>query len=130
MADLEDFVGTPNIASIQDVGERCYQQEMYEAAKILFNNVSNFGMLASTLVHLKEYQAAVDAARKANSTKSWKEVCFSCVNGSEFKLAQICGLHIIVHADELDELIQYYESRGYFEVRPYQTMGGVINFLS
>lgn len=42
---------------------------MFEAAKILFNNVSNWARLASTLVNLKEYQAAVDCARKANSTK-------------------------------------------------------------
>ncbi len=49
---------------------------MYEAAKLLYNNVSNFGRLASTLVHLGEYQAAVDGARKANSTRTWKEVWF------------------------------------------------------
>lgn len=49
---------------------------MYEAAKLLYNNVSNFGRLASTLVHLGEYQAAVDGARKANSTRTWKEVHF------------------------------------------------------
>jgi hypothetical protein len=47
---------------------------MYDAAKILYNNISNFAKLASTLVHLGEYQAAVDGARKANSTKTWKEV--------------------------------------------------------
>ena len=28
---------------------------MYEAAKLLYNNVSNFAKLASTLVHLGEY---------------------------------------------------------------------------
>lgn len=27
----------------------------------------------------------------------------------------MCGLNIVVHADELDDLIKYYESRGYFE---------------
>ena len=46
---------------------------MYEAAKLLYNNVSNFAKLAITLVHLKEYQGAVDSARKANSTRTWKE---------------------------------------------------------
>lgn len=51
---------------------------MYEAAKLLYNNVSNFAKLASTLVHLGEYQAAVDGARKANSTKTWKEVGVIC----------------------------------------------------
>ena len=39
---------------------------MFEAAKLLYNNVSNFAKLAITLVHLKEYQGAVDSARKAN----------------------------------------------------------------
>merc|ERR1711981_1123455 len=63
----------------------------------------------------KEYQGAVDGARKANSTRTWKEVCFACVDNSEFRLAQMCGLHIVVHADELEDLITYYQDRGYFE---------------
>jgi len=31
------------------------------------------------------------------------------VDGKEFRLAQMCGLHIVVHADELEELINYYQ---------------------
>lgn len=27
----------------------------------------------------------------------------------------MCGLHIVVHADELEELINYYQDRGFFE---------------
>ena len=27
----------------------------------------------------------------------------------------MCGLHIVVHADELEELINYFQDRGYFE---------------
>ena len=27
----------------------------------------------------------------------------------------MCGLHIVVHADELEELINYYQNRGHFE---------------
>ena len=46
---------------------------MYEAAKLLFN-IFNFARLASALVHLEEFQAAVDSARKANSNRTWKEV--------------------------------------------------------
>ncbi|XP_033115342.1 clathrin heavy chain 1 isoform X2 [Anneissia japonica] len=115
LADLEEFISGPNHAQIQQVGDRCYNEKMFEAAKLLYNNVSNFARLASTLVHLGEYQAAVDGARKANSTRTWKEVCFACVDGEEFRLAQMCGLHIVVHADELEELINYYQDRGYFE---------------
>ena len=42
------------------------------------------------------------------------QVCFSCVDATEFRLAQVCGLHIVVHADELDDLINYYLMCGHF----------------
>ncbi|CAG0882402.1 unnamed protein product [Darwinula stevensoni] len=115
LADLEDFIAGPNHADIQRIGDRCFEDKMYEAAKLLYNNVSNFARLAITLVHLKEFQGAVDSARKANSTRTWKEVCFACVEAGEFRLAQMCGLHIVVHADELEELINFYVCRGFFE---------------
>lgn len=115
LADMEEFISGPNHANITQVADRCFDNKMYEAAKLLYNNVSNYARLAITLVHLGEYQGAVDGARKANSTKTWKEVCFACVDNEEFRLAQMCGLHIVVHADELEELINYYQDRGYFE---------------
>jgi clathrin heavy chain len=115
LAKLEDFISTPNVAQIQVVGDRCFAAEMYEAAKILFINIANYGRLAEALVQLGQFQAAVDSAKKAMSPRTWKFVNFACVDAQEFKLAQQCGLHIIVHADELDELIPKYENLGYFE---------------
>lgn len=115
LADLEELISGPNLAQVQQVGDRCFDAGMFEAAKLLYNNISNFNMLARTLVRLGEYQAAVDSARKANNTKTWKEVCYACVDQGEYRLAQICGLHIVVHADELEELIQFYLSRGRFD---------------
>ncbi|KAL1226435.1 Clathrin heavy chain [Trichinella spiralis] len=115
LAEMEDFVTGPNHAQILQVGERCFDEGMYDASKILFNNVSNFAKLAITMVRLGEYNGSVDAARKANSTKTWKEVCYACVDAEQFQLAQTCGLHIVVHAEELEELNTYYQQRGYFE---------------
>merc|ERR1719174_2011591 len=114
-ASLEEFISAPNVGRIQDVAERCYGEAMYEAAKILFNSISNFARLATCLMHLGQHQAAVDAARKANSTRTWKEVNLSCVEHKEFRLAQICALHIIVNPDELEELIASYEKHGHFD---------------
>ncbi|KAJ3191643.1 hypothetical protein HK101_007526, partial [Irineochytrium annulatum] len=115
LADLEEFISGPNIAQIGNIGERCFTAKMYEAAKLLFTSVSNWARLASTLVYLGEYQAAVDCARKANSTKVWKEVNTACIDNGEFRLAQICALHLIIHAEELEELVRVYESRGHFD---------------
>lgn len=39
----------------------------------------------------------------------------ACVENREFRLAQICGLHLVVHAEELEEIIRLYELNGFFD---------------
>ena len=115
LGQLEEFiVSTPGI-NLQSVGDRCFDEGIYEASKIIFTSLSNWGRLASTLVMLKQYQSAVEASRKANSSKTWKEVCFACVEQEEYRLAQLCGLSIIVNADDLEDVSDFYQSRGKFE---------------
>jgi clathrin heavy chain len=69
LADLEEFIASPNIAQIQQVGDRCFDAHMFEPAKVLFSSISNHARLATTLVYLGDYQGAVDCARKASNTK-------------------------------------------------------------
>ena len=114
-AQMEEFISAPNVARIQDIAERCFSEQMYEAAKILFSSIPNFARLATCLTYMGQHQPAVDAARKANSTRTWKEVAASCIAEKEFRLAQICALHIIVNPDELEELVSTYERHGYFD---------------
>ena len=57
----------------QAVGDRCFQEGLFEPARAVFAHIPAWGRLASTLVRLHQFQAAVDAARKANSPKTWKE---------------------------------------------------------
>ena len=83
---------------------RCFDEGLFEAARIIYAKIPNYGRLASTLVRLHCFQPAVDAARKANSARTWKEVAYACVEEGEFKLAQLCGLNIIVNADDLMEV--------------------------
>lgn len=45
----------------------------------------------------------------ASRRPSFPQVCFACVDGQEFRLAQLCGLHIVIHADELEDLIRCYQ---------------------
>ena len=48
-----------------------------------------------------------------SSSRALLQVCYACVESEQYRLAQICGLHIVVHADELDELINFYQNRGH-----------------
>ena len=43
-------------------------------AEVLYSSIPNHAKLSSCHVHLAEYQAAVEAAKKANNPKVWKEV--------------------------------------------------------
>jgi clathrin heavy chain len=115
LSELEDFLSGPNVlAQLQNVGERCYNDGLYAASKIIFRSVSNYAFLALTSIRLGDLQTAVDCAKKAKSTKTWRDVCFACVEAKDFRLAQFCGQNLAVHTDELERLIHFYSSRGYF----------------
>eukprot|EP00746_Dinoflagellata_sp_MGD_P067668 gnl/MRDRNA2_/MRDRNA2_27935_c0_seq2.p1 gnl/MRDRNA2_/MRDRNA2_27935_c0~~gnl/MRDRNA2_/MRDRNA2_27935_c0_seq2.p1 ORF type:complete len:1218 (-),score=298.35 gnl/MRDRNA2_/MRDRNA2_27935_c0_seq2:236-3889(-) len=115
LSEMEDFVGGTNTANVQAVGDRLFNEQLYKPAKILYASIPNNAKLASCHVQLQEYTQAVEAARKANAPKTWKEVNIACVAAQEFKCAQIAGMYIIVHPDHLEELICHYEKFGYFE---------------
>ena len=115
LSELEDFLHLSNVADVEASGDKAYEEGYHQAAKIFFTSISNWAKLATTLVHLEEYQAAVECARKANSVKVWKQVNEACVTKKEFRLAQICGLNLIVHAEELQDLVKQYERNGYFD---------------
>ncbi|KAK4561171.1 Clathrin heavy chain [Recurvomyces mirabilis] len=115
LPELEEFLRGTNVANIEESGDKAYAEGYHEAAKIFFTSISNWAKLATTLVHLGDYQGAVECARKANSVKVWKQVNEACVEKKEFRLAQICGLNLIVHADELADLVRQYERNGYFD---------------
>jgi len=61
-------------AKIDEIGQCCFNEGLYDATKILFLNISNFGRAASAMLKLQQYGAAVEAARKANVFQTWKEV--------------------------------------------------------
>jgi clathrin heavy chain len=113
LSDLETFVGEPNQANIQMCGDRCFEDKIYLAAEILYKKCANNQKLAQTYVMLKKYQLAFDAAKKADVPKVWKAVCFACVRAKEFNMAALCGQHIIIHPDHLEDLNAFYEKFGY-----------------
>jgi len=114
LSELETFVARPNLAQIQTVADRCYQAKLYSAARLLYSAIANYARLATTLVHLREFAASVDCARKANNLRVWQEVLEACLDQGEHGLAQQCGTNLVVHADELDRLVGIYEARGLF----------------
>lgn len=115
LAEIEEFINQSNQADLQSIGDRCFDDKLYNAARILYNHIGNYARLASTLICLGQLQNAVEAAKKAQQIKTWKEVCFACVEAQQFRLAQSCGINIVVVAEELNEVIDFYLERGHFD---------------
>ena len=105
LPELEALLGQSNI----------FDEKFYEPAKIIYENLGNNARLASCYVHLKNYTQALAAAKRSNTQKCWKEVCFSCIKAGEFKLAGQAGNYVIQSADMVDEVIEEYEKYGAYE---------------
>ena len=67
--DMEDFLGMTNVADVLEVGEKYFENGLYQAAKLLFTGISNWVRLATTLIYLGKNQAMVESARKAGNTQ-------------------------------------------------------------
>jgi clathrin heavy chain len=49
-----------NVTDILEIREKCFEDELYQAAKLLFTSISNWDRLATTLIYLGENQAPTD----------------------------------------------------------------------
>ena len=79
-------------------------------------NPSNEDSFAVISLGAKEdVDKAVDAAKKANSVRTWKEGNAACVNSGKFELGAIAVLAIIVNPDHLEEVVYLYERLGHFD---------------
>ncbi|KJP87226.1 hypothetical protein AK88_03143 [Plasmodium fragile] len=111
--EMTKFIGSTNSANLQLIGDRLFKEQEYEVAKILYGGIPNNQKLTFCYLKLKEYSLAIEAAKKAKSLKTWKEVNFICVKYKQLKHAHTAGLQLIMHADHLDEIIKIYEKKKY-----------------
>jgi len=112
LPDLEAFITEPNSADLPRVGDRLFEDQLYEAARIIFVRLKNNAKIASCLIKLKKFAQALEAAKKANTPKTWKELCIACVAAREYKIANAAGMNIIIHPDHLEDLVNIYEKYG------------------
>ncbi|CAD6973320.1 unnamed protein product, partial [Tilletia controversa] len=111
-----------NVADILSVGEKCFNDELYEAAKVLFSSISNYARLATTFLYLNQWDEAVSAARKAGNTSVWRQVLKATLSRREFKLAEVAGLAIVPQAELLDDVVKDYHRAGAFDELPKSLM--------
>ena len=115
LQELEALLSQTNSSDLNPIADRLYDEKFYEPAKIIYEHTGNNAKLASCYVHLKNYTQALSAAKRSNTQKCWKEVCFSCIRAGEYKLAAHAGNFIIQSADVVEEVIEEYEKYGAYE---------------
>ena len=115
LTELEDFLKTSRGVQLLSVADKCFDDGLYDSAKVLYQVASNFQKLAITLVKLGNIQEAVAAADKAKNITTWKIVNQACLEAEEMDLARTCAVPVVLRAGELQAIIDLYESSGYWE---------------
>lgn len=74
--DMEDFLSMTNVADVLEVGEKCFNDQLYQAAKLLFSSISNWAKLATTLIYLGRIKLLWRAPERleTHSMLSYREV--------------------------------------------------------
>ena len=115
LADLEEFLKDTHGVQVVAVADKCFADGLYDSARVLYIAASNFPKLCSTLIKLRNLAGAVEAASKAQSIKTWKEVNTACLEAGETKLANAAAVQIVIQAEELPDICKQYESLGLWE---------------
>jgi clathrin heavy chain len=115
LADLEEFLKDTHGVQVLSVADKCFADGLYDSARVLYTAASNFPKLALTLIKLKNLQGAVEAAVRAQSIKTWKEVVVACLEANEVKLANQCAVPLVIQAEELPGVVRLYEQMALWE---------------
>lgn len=115
LVELEDFLKETHNVKISNIADSCFKDGLYESARILYTVNNNYAKLASTEIKLHNLSGAVEAANKAKSTSTFKEVNLACIEAKELKLAAVCAVPVVLRAEELREMNDRYESQGLWE---------------
>jgi len=113
--DLQELLSGRNDADLEEIAERCVDEERWEAAKLLLQLTKNHAVLARVLCELGDFVGALDAATKAKRLEVWQIVAMRAVDAGELRIAHKAALHVVIEPDAMRDMVDAYEDRGYFD---------------
>jgi clathrin heavy chain len=105
--EFESLLSETLNADLKVVGDKLLEFGNFQEAKLVFVKTNNSAKLAICLVHLNEFGAAMEFAKKANSPKIWVELYKACIAAKDFTKAQVSAMNVIIHPEYLEELINF-----------------------
>ncbi|KAH8740767.1 clathrin heavy chain [Cryptosporidium ryanae] len=109
--ELQAFLQGINTVQLQKIGDRLMEENIYKYSIIFYQAIPNYSRLTSCYIQLKEYNNALESAKKANSPKTWKELLQVCMQIGESELAYQAGINIIVYPDYCEDVVSEYEKK-------------------
>nr|CCC93746.1 putative clathrin heavy chain [Trypanosoma congolense IL3000] len=115
LSELEELLANTHSVQIQPVADKCFEDGLYESARMLYSMSMNFHKLALTLARMNNLEEAVGAAQKAQSRNTWDAINIACVEANELKLAAICAVPLVLQVESLQDVVNRYEKKGLYE---------------
>jgi len=109
VVDFENLLNDNINVDWKVVGEKCMDHKLFEYARKIFTKSGNNHKLTMCLVHMGEFNSAMEFAKKANSVAIWFELFKECIRFKDFSKASIAGLQVIIHQDWVEKVRSTYE---------------------
>ena len=114
LSALEDFLSKPNAANLQTVGDRCFEENLLEAAKVLYTSLSNWGALASTLVKPAPIPSLQEAIKSEHAQDVERSLL--CVRRrGRVQARAVVRLEHHSPSGRIRSTLDFYQQRGNFE---------------
>ncbi|KAH8611956.1 putative Clathrin heavy chain linker Clathrin H link Region in Clathrin and VPS [Trypanosoma vivax] len=115
LSELEELLKSAHHIQVHTVADKCFNDGLYDSARVLYSISMNFHKLALTLVRLNNLPEAVEAAQKSQARSTWDEVNLACVEAKEMKLANICAIPLALQVETLHDIVVRYEDLGLYD---------------
>lgn len=103
----------PNRGDPRGVAKKCFSEDRYAAAQVLFEYESDWTDLTLTYVKLHRYTEAMEAARHAADKACWRAIVEGCIGERNFPLAASAAMELVWDESEVVQIVTFYE-RGNF----------------
>lgn len=123
---LDSLLKQSRTCNFQRVGDTLFEEGQaassdvesraaFQAAKIFFSKAPNHAKLTACHLKLGDNLAAVDAAKRAGSSKAWTDVVLAAIECSDFTVAHSAALNVVNYSDHLEQVVEAYEASGHFD---------------
>ncbi|MES1903107.1 MAG: hypothetical protein MHPSP_002549, partial [Paramarteilia canceri] len=112
--EIKSFLASESRCDINKAGDVCLDNNLLNAAFILFKYISNYSKLAKVCLMMENFEDAIKFAEKTNNHAVMFEICTYCLHKGHHLYAIKSANYLFSAHYQMPALIEAFESEGLF----------------